>query len=224
MSKLWALLPLKDLSAVKTRLADTLDAPARRELVLAMARDVATALVGARAVSRVVLVSDIPDLPRLLGVAGVTCQLAAGVRGLNGDLTAAAGWAERSGARHVLIAHGDLPLLTADAVDRFVTDADLAQLRAACCHQGSGTNLLLAPLPLALPLVFGRDSLTRFRREAKRAGLGFDVRCDPALATDVDNLADYVALQRLSACDEGWCSATASMLREQRSIIFSSHA
>lgn len=224
MTSLWALLPLKDLAAAKTRLAGSLDAPLRRKLALAMARDVAFALAGARAVSRVVLVSNIPDLPQLLGVASITCQLATGVRGLNRDLTAAAAWAARSGATRVLIAHGDLPLLTAEAVDRFVADADAAQLRAACCHQGSGTNLLLAQLPLALPLVFGRNSLARFRLEAKRAGLSFEIRSDPALATDVDDLADYLALQRLSTCDQRWCGATAAMLREQTSIALSSHA
>lgn len=224
MKRLWALVPLKQLAGAKTRLAEALDATARRELALAMARDVVTALAGARSVQRVVLVSDIPELPQLLGISAVASQIRTGARGLNEDLSAAAGWATREGATHVLIAHADLPLLDSAAVDRFAASADFKTLRAAGCRQGSGTNLLLAPLPLPLPLVFGHDSLARFRRVAGQAGLTLEVMAEPALASDVDDVADYETLLELCERKPRWYCATATFLRSRSTLLASSHA
>lgn len=192
----WALVPLKDFSLAKTRLADTLDAGARQGLALAMARDVVRALTRACTVSRVVMVSDIPGLPGLIGLESVDCFDTGEARGLNEDLSRAAAWAQTQGAGHVLIAHADLPHLTAAGIDRFVatTMPGSQRLRVAASKEGSGTNLLLAPLPLPLPLVFGSHSLPRFLQGAATAGLRIEVRHDPALARDIDETQDLSAL------------------------------
>lgn len=220
MSRLWALVPLKNLASAKTRLANALTGPERRALVMAMARDVTAALANSRAVERVILVSDIPDLPRRLGVPGVVSHIGTGVRGLNEDLGDAALWAGTQGATHVLIAHADLPLLTPALVDRFVGPAGgdglAGGLRAACCKHGTGTNLLLAPLPLPLPLVFGSGSLAHFRSIATAAGIDFEVRRDPMLAQDIDESSDYEVLQGLCRRGSFKHSATAALLREDR--------
>lgn len=219
-TRLWALVPLKNLAGVKTRLAGALSPAARRELTLAMAGDVAAALLQSRAVERVVLVSDIPDLPQLLGVPGIDTYLGAESRGLNEDLGDAARWAREQGATHALIAHADLPLLTPAAIDRFAAPLrggkPFRGLHAASCKQGSGTNLLLAPLPLPLPLVFGRDSLARFRAGAAQRGLAFDVRHDPLLAADIDEPADYEALEELFEHGGLHDGATAALLHNKR--------
>ncbi|WP_186453947.1 2-phospho-L-lactate guanylyltransferase [Denitratisoma sp. DHT3] len=196
-AEVWALVPLKDLSLGKTRLAGVLDAKARRGLALAMARDVTRALTRAGGVARVVMVSDIPGLPGLLGLDDVSCFDTGGARGLNEDLSRAAEWAQAQGAGQVLIVHADLPHLTAAGIDRFIAAATSPRrLRAAADKEGSGTNLLLAPLPLPLPLVFGSRSLPRFHHAAMEAGIGLEVRHDPALAGDIDEAED---LNRLMA-------------------------
>jgi len=197
----WALVPVKELGGVKTRLSGILSAAQRRDLVVAMATDVLAALVRASLVERVVLVSGSPDLAELADAARVVLYPGPCRCGLNEDLTAATQWAERQGARQALIVHADLPLLAAVAIDRFVAPRDEAasagSLRAARCSKGTGTNLLLAPLPLPLPLSFGTDSLMRFRDLAARRGLQFEIRDDPALATDIDLGDDYEALIKI---------------------------
>lgn len=221
-TRLWALVPLKNLDGVKTRLSGLLSPSARRELALAMARDVAAALAQSRTVERVVLVSSVPDLPHLLGVPGISTYCGAESRGLNEDLGDAAHWAREQGATHALIAHADLPLLSPAAIDRFAAPLRGGKrfrgLRAASCKQGSGTNLLLAPLPLPLPLVFGRDSLARFRAEAAQRGLALDVRHDPLLAADIDELGDYEALEDLFEHGGLHDGATAALLHNNRSV------
>lgn len=197
MKQVWALIPLKDFASAKTRLASTLSAESRRSLALAMALDVANALVHSNAVARVIMVSDIPDLEQLMGIEGVGHFDTRSAQGLNEDLEVAAAWAGTQGATHVLIAHADLPRLTPRAIDYFILAAeDLSEcrVRAAACKQGSGTNLLLAPLPLPLPLVFGKNSLARFCQTAAAAHVAIDVINDSSLAADVDDPDDLMAL------------------------------
>lgn len=215
MKQIWALVPVKDFACAKSRLAATLSGEARRALAQAMALDVVKALRRAQTVARVIVVSDIPDISRRLGVDDVDHFDTGRAVGLNEDLSAAAAWAGRQGATHVVVAHADLPRLTPTAIDRFILNArDLppSRLRAAACKDGCGTNLLLAPLPLPLPLVFGRDSLARFGRGAAAAGIALDVVHDAALAADIDEADDFRALTE--ACVHGKLSgqATAAFL------------
>lgn len=215
VKQVWALIPLKDFAGAKTRLAGVLDTDARRALALAMASDVATAIVRSRAVARVILVSDIPDLDRLIEIDGVGCFNTVRARGLNEDLESAADWASTRGATHILIAHADLPRLTPHAIDRFVLDAGEAagcNMRAAACKEGTGTNLLLAPLPLPLPLVFGKNSLARFRQAAAGAAISLDVIQDSTLEADIDELEDLEALAASCVRGELAGGATAALL------------
>lgn len=200
MTRTWALIPVKDFSSAKSRLATALSAPQRRTLAQAMARDVVAALHACSAVEQIVLVSDIPSLDRCLHVSGVVQFDTGSARGLNEDLTRAALWAGEEGANQVLIVHADLPLLSAEAVDRFVDSphAPPERIRAAACKQDRGTNLLLAPIPLPLPLVFGDNSLDRFCRCAAAAGVALDLVRDPALAADIDDVEDLRRLLRVS--------------------------
>lgn len=215
MKQVWALIPLKNFASAKTRLAGALDTDARRALALAMASDVATAIVRSGAVARVILVSDIPDLDRLIKIDGVGYFNTLRARGLNEDLKTAADWASTQGATHILIAHADLPRLTPHAIDRFVLDAGEAaacNVRAAACKEGTGTNLLLAPLPLPLPLVFGKNSLARFRQAAAGAALSIDVVQDSTLEADIDELEDLKTLAASCARGELAGGATAALL------------
>lgn len=197
MKQVWALVPVKDFTCAKSRLASTLSTEDRHALARAMTQDVITALKHSRTVARVLMVSDIPTLDRQLGIDAIEHFDTRRARGLNEDLEAAADWATTQGATHILVVHADLPRLTPQAIDRFVAgngERPAAQMRAAACKQGSGTNLLLSPLPLPLPLVFGRNSLPRFCRMAAAADVPIDVIHDAALAADIDEPDDLRAL------------------------------
>ncbi|CAG4883620.1 2-phospho-L-lactate guanylyltransferase [Georgfuchsia toluolica] len=215
MKQIWALIPLKNFARAKTRLAGALGAEVRRALTLAMARDVVAALASSRAVTRVILVSDIPHLENLIDIDGVGYFNTGLAQGLNEDLTTAARWAGTQGATDVLIAHGDLPQLTSQAIDRFILGAGRSteyKVRAAACKEGSGTNLLFAPLPLPLPLVFGKNSLAGFHQAAAEAGMAIEVVRDSVLETDIDELADLKALAAAHARGEFVGAATAALL------------
>ncbi len=220
MSGIWALVPIKELAEAKTRLAPVLNAAGRRELVLAMARDVLTALVETAALARVVVVSDIEGINRLLAVDKVSAFDPRPARGLNAELASACAWAHGSGASRILIAHADLPAITAGAVRTFLDpDLDTRSLRIAASKEGTGTNLLLASLPLPIALQFGKDSRLKFEAAALRDRIRVDIRRDPLLAADIDEPADLAELAGSAPRDGFANTATARWLAQAGPLV-----
>lgn len=218
MKKIWALVPIKDFADAKTRLATTLTQDERQALAVAMARDVLAALVNSNVVERVIIVSDIPDVVGMLNVTRTEVFETGQARGLNRDLAAAADWAYEQGATHIIVTHADLPFLTSSSIEELILDqevngADSSQtIRAAASRDGSGTNILLTPLPVPLPFLFGPNSLNNFRAAARAAKIHMKVINNTCLATDIDELEDYRLLT--TACKQGKLvdSATATHL------------
>lgn len=200
MSETWALVPLKRLDRAKRRLAPVLPKEERSGLVLAMVADVLAVLRGIRDIERILLVSSEPEAGSLLARGNFEVFYSAQSEGMNRELEQAAAYASSRGAQRVLIVHGDLPYLTAPAIRKFLAAAPPNGMQAAACKLGTGTNILLTPLPLSIRLVFGRHSLRRFRQLAEDAGQRLDVVRDPLLAADVDDLTD---LERLCARARG---------------------
>jgi 2-phospho-L-lactate guanylyltransferase len=191
----WALVPLKRLDRAKQRLAPVLTSRFREELVLAMLTDVLEVLARIDSISRILLVSNDPEAGSVLHAGKHEVFYSAASEGMNRELEQAAAYASSQGAQRVLVVHSDLPYITAQAVRKFITVAPKHGLQAAACKLGTGTNLLLLPLPLSIPLVFGEDSLLRFQELTASAGLELEVISNPRLAEDVDDPEDY---QRLS--------------------------
>ena len=191
MSHTWALLPLKNLARGKGRLAPMLDPATRRALLLAMAEDVLAALSGVASIERVLLVSNEPEAGSLLRNRQLEIFYSADQEGLNRELEQAAAHAATRGADRVLILHADLPYVTAEALERFLAACPEGALCAAACKLGTSTNALLAPLPLPISLVFGNNSLQRFRDLAKAGDHELLVLHDRNLSVDIDSPADF---------------------------------
>jgi 2-phospho-L-lactate guanylyltransferase len=194
MNATWALVPLKRLDRAKRRLASLLSEEERGRLSLAMAADVLAALAEVAGIERILLVSSEPEAGNLLARGSFEVFYSAQSEGMNRELEQAAAYASARGARRVLIVHGDLPYLTAQAIGKFLAAAPPDGMQAAACKLDSGTNVLLAPVPLRIPLVFGRRSLRRFLQLAEGAGQRLDVVRDPRLAVDIDDAADFERL------------------------------
>lgn len=187
MSRLWALVPLKCLDESKQRLATVLEPALRMELVLSMAADVLAALDRVEAVERVLLISEDPEAAQLALDTGVDSFEVSPGGGLNADLECAAAFAGGQGAGSVLIVHADLPFLGPSQLRQFIAGRPGQGTRLAACKAGTGTNLLLTPLPLSFPLVYGRNSLTRFER---LLGGTPEVVHNSALSRDIDEPED----------------------------------
>ena len=199
-SRVFAVVPVKDLAGAKSRLAPILDPGARAGLTLYMMGRVVAALRGA-GVEDVGVVS--PDRI-VLGEAeerGAT-PLRQESRGLNPALEEGRRWAMGEGASALLVLPADLPLLRPEDVRSVLGEPD-DETREGISPDGAraGTNALLLAPPDALPFAFGPGSYEAHLRAARERGLDVRVCERPRLAFDLDTAGDLARL-RTPFCPE----------------------
>jgi len=103
------------------------------------------------------------------------------------------------GAGALLVVPGDLPLVTAAAVEALLAARPPVGPSAllAPARDGRGTNALLLSPPGALEFAFGEDSAPRHRAAARSAGLPMALHEAAEFALDLDTPADLEAVARL---------------------------
>jgi 2-phospho-L-lactate/phosphoenolpyruvate guanylyltransferase len=187
----FALLPMKPLAAAKTRLSAALSNPDREAFSFAMFRDVLEALVRARHVDAVAVVTsdrrllDLVTARRLLAIDEGT------PRGLNGAAALGTERCLREGATSVLIVLSDLPFVTADEIDTLYTDLPAGpHVRLVRSHEGLGTNALLRVPPRAISTRFGGRSFQDHVTAAADAEVPHSAVDLPGLRFDIDTFED----------------------------------
>lgn len=220
----WAVVPLRDGVSGKSRLAASVDAGARRRLVVALARHVVSVLGSLAASGRlagvVVVTADVPFVSEVLAPVGRssrdrqselptlqrnTDRWADTVRviaqpadrpGLNPALDHAREHVRTLGADRLLVVHADLPRLTAEDVEAVL--ATRTDVVVATDRHGAGTNLLAAPLTARddaeLRFRFGPCSRAAHEAEAAGRGLTSAVVQRPGTAADLDTIDDWAEL------------------------------
>lgn len=195
---LYALIPVKELSQAKTRLSPVLDAAGRRELTLAMLRDVLHAALACPTLTGVAVTTRDKSVLAIASEAGATPLPEPGGhstssgQALNEALTTAAERLRELGVTRLLVLAADLPLADAESIAAVAAaDADLV----AVPSRDGGTNAL-ALTPGAVPFRFGAESARRHLAEAEAAGLRALGLQLPALALDIDTPDDLARLRR----------------------------
>ena len=220
-----ALIPMKEFSQAKMRLADVLDRTARAELALAMLTDVISACNESGCFDIVAVVSADGEALRHARELGAkplaepaAIRTASGLQALNDGLTFGQRYlARRVGASELVILPADIPLVRADDV-RAVVDAlgaapqtgRPAGPRAVIVRsQDNGTNALALRPPEAIAMRFGRDSADAHGAAAQEAGLDVVELDIDRLRFDVDAPEDLDALPGLpaGAATRGWIDA-----------------
>ncbi|HEY7357906.1 MAG TPA: 2-phospho-L-lactate guanylyltransferase [Ktedonobacterales bacterium] len=196
---IWAIVPAKTLEQAKTRLASVLSPEERRELCLAMLRDVLGALRGAGAehlagISVVTADATIAETARALGAEVVVEQ----TTGQNAALEAGMAYCRERGASEVLIVSADLPLLCPATVAQLLALARQSEqdrmVLLAPSRDGTGTNAMLQRPPGVIPLLFGVNSFQQHQQAAAGRGVQVDLVQADGLAFDVDLPADLIYL------------------------------
>lgn len=205
-----ALVPVKSLHAAKSRLSPVLALEERQQLVLAMLQDVLATL---RAVPELASVSVVTADAR---VAAAALRAGAVVRaesaaGLNGALTNAAAEANRNGASAVLLLFADLPLATPAEIRALLRHRQHADVVLGAARDG-GTNAMLVPVPLPMPLLFGAHSLQRHQHAARERGLCVATVQSAGLEHDIDQPEDVARLAGSGATTAAGCLAQEFML------------
>ena len=205
----WALVPLKDMLKAKQRLQGILSLSERRDLFLAMVKDLLGTLSGENLFgNHVLVVSDDPTAALLAESYGLTCiQEEIPEAGLNRAIETGISWTKNHQIETVMVIHGDLPLIQSHEVKSLLTrhmqTKSRPRISLVSDRAGNGTNCLLLTPPDALAPCFGQDSRRRHINSAEEKGVAIEVMDLPSLQFDVDEPVDLRELSRMLNQGEG---------------------
>ncbi len=190
---MWALVPLKSLGSAKQRLANTLSSAERGDLMLAMARDVLTALTQAQRLTGVLIVSRTDEAAALAQAFSTECFAEPEGGNLSDALTEGAAYATQVlGANGVMIIPADVPLLTAHEIDAMLEDHQSVTIVPDSDHLG--TNCLACTPANAIAFNFNGRSFKPHLLSAQQAGLDPHIYESPGFGLDIDTPKDLMTL------------------------------
>ncbi len=184
-----ALIPVKALHEVKSRLAPYLTLYQREELVLTMLHHVIQVLLDCHKLERVSVVSPDRRILQYAHLWGASILLEE-KQGHNPALQAAAIKEKALGIAALLTISADLPLLQRSDVEHMLAASQRYEVVLAPSQEGTGTNAVLIRPPLVLPYMFGPNSLQHYQEEAQRRELLTTQVKRPGLSLDVDTIND----------------------------------
>ncbi len=190
------LIPVKNLSAAKQRLAAVLDQPARTELAQAMLHDVvATLAAWPRRPACALVTSDLfaIELARQYDFEVIPDPANPGE---TGAIEMATNICVARGIDSTLVIPADIPLIQASEVEEILKQAPDEGSVLAPAADGRGTNAVFHRPANLFPLRFGNDSFKPHLAAAQATGKPCIVLHLPGIAVDVDNPED---LQQLLA-------------------------
>jgi 2-phospho-L-lactate guanylyltransferase len=192
----WALVPLKSSERAKSRLAEVLDAEQRKQLFFALAERVILALHESRNIDAVAVVTSSPEVAEFARSLQAVAIMEAADLGMSPALCSALRSLQTVQPARVLMVPGDLPLISAAAVDSiFDTHVSSKYVVLVPDRRYEGTNALLCSPPQAIAPCFGDGSFACHLSAASAANISTRVHEIEELALDVDCADDLEYLR-----------------------------
>lgn len=192
---MWAVIPVKDLADAKQRLSAFLTPQERRQLFLAMLRDVLRAIAGAKGLAGCLMVTRDPVAIGLAGEIGTRILVETANEGQSAAVRRAARLLAKEGAKGLLTVPGDVPLLAAADIELALsTGRSAPAVTLVPSRDRRGSNCLVVRPADVMPFHFGPDSFAKHLAAAHDRGLAIDCVEIPGFALDVDEPEDLMAL------------------------------
>jgi 2-phospho-L-lactate/phosphoenolpyruvate guanylyltransferase len=190
------LVPVKNLSAAKQRLAAVLDQPSRTALAQAMLHDVLTTLHNWKTRPPVAVVSSDPYATKLASEYGFEVISDPENPGETGAIELATRVCVERGVDSTLVIPADIPLIQSWELEEILKHAPAEGSVLVPAADGRGTNAAFRRPANLFPLRFGNDSFKPHHAAAQATGKPCVILSLPGIAVDVDNPED---LQQLVA-------------------------
>ena len=191
---MWAVVPVKDMTVAKQRLADVLAADERLELFHAMLSDVLGAIATAP-LDGVLVVTRDARAAALARDHGARVLDEARNDGQTAAVARAAALLAEEGTGSMVTIPGDVPLVTAAEIGCVrAAHGEAPAMTIVPADDGRGSNCIVCSPPTAVPLRFGNDSFRPHLAAARERGIEPRVVRLPGLGLDVDTPADLMAL------------------------------
>ncbi len=190
---MWALVPLKRLEQAKARLANVLSADERRALMLAMARDVLTALSRSKRLAGILLVSRTTEADALAQAFGTERFAESPSANLSQALIQASDYLiSQLQAEGAMIVPADVPLITPDEIDAVLMEHK--QVTVVPDDDNLGTNCLICSPPNCIEYVFDGRSFKPHVNAAFAAGITPTIIPSAGFSLDIDSPDDLKTL------------------------------
>jgi 2-phospho-L-lactate guanylyltransferase len=191
------LVPVKNLSSAKQRLAAVLDQSSRTELAQAMLYDVLTTLHAWKSRPRVAVVTSDPYAIKLAAESGFEVIPDPDNPGETGAIEMATQICVGRGVESTLVIPADIPLIQAWELEEILKQAPGEGSVLVPAADGRGTNAAFRRPANLFPLRFGNDSFKPHHADAQATGKPCVVLNLPGIAVDVDNPEDLQHLLSL---------------------------
>ena len=185
------LIPIKDPTHAKTRLADLLSPDERRRLAWAMFEDVSRAVRSCSKPDSVVVVTSFEPAIEHARRYGWDVLVEESQASESASIDRASRALLERGFDTVMRLPADLPLVQSEDIDALLSielHAPAALLVPS--REGTGTNAMIRRPPNIFPSRFGPNSLALHREEAARARAQFIVVNNSRIALDIDEPSD----------------------------------
>ena len=197
-SDIWAVVPIKELDGAKQRLAPLLTPAQRRALIEVMMGEVLEAVVEARSLAGVMVMTLDPQATALATRLGARVVTDGAREGHTGSVMAGLKLLAREGRSGMITLPADIPAVTFQEIDLVVA----AHLPAPAftispAHDKLGSNAVICSPPDAVPLRFGDNSYYPHLDAARAQGIDPTVMPQPGIALDIDHPVDLAAFLRL---------------------------
>ena len=204
------LIPIKDPSNAKTRLAELLSLDERQRLAWAMFEDVSRAVREARKPDCVVIVTSYARAAERARELEWEVLIEDSQHSESASVDWASGVLAERGVDAVMRLPADLPLVRAEDIDALLSiGLDCPGAVLAPSREGTGTNAIIRTPPALFPSRFGPNSLALHKQEAAKVGVECRVVENWRIALDIDEPADVDIL-----LDTGRDTATFDVLVE----------
>ena len=184
------LIPVKNLSEAKQRLAAVLDQPARTELAHAMVHDVVATIAAWPHRPACALVTSDPFALELARQYDFEIIPDPANPGETGAIEMATALCVSRGSDSTLVIPADIPLIEARELEQILTQAPREGSVLAPAADGRGTNAAFRRPANLFPLRFGNDSFKPHLAAARSTGKLCIVLQLPGISVDVDNPED----------------------------------
>jgi 2-phospho-L-lactate guanylyltransferase len=188
------LIPVKNLSSAKQRLASVLDQPSRTALAQAMLYDVLTTLHNWKNSPMVAVVTGDPYAVRLATDYQFEVIPDPDNPGETGAIEMATRICVERGTDSTLVIPADIPLIQAWELEEILKHAPAEGSVLAPAADGRGTNAAFRRPADLFPLRFGNDSFKPHHAAAQATGKACVILNLPGIAVDVDNPAELQQL------------------------------
>lgn len=190
------LIPVKKLASSKLRMSPILNQNERKNLVLAMLKDVLTVVCQLGHINIYIIGVD-KEVENLLKEFHAIFIRESTEKGLNHAIMEGIRYLSKIGEDFVLILPADIPLIEVDDISNILLFKDDFDVVLCPSRDHNGTNALLLKLPTNIQPMFGESSYQNHIREAEINGSKIKSLLINRVALDIDSIDELKIITQI---------------------------